>query len=56
MQGEHSSQARFLGMIMIYEDLIPADYLRRKLSAAVGLSVVSQLVSDCYCPDNGRPS
>jgi len=54
MQGEHSSQNSFFGMI--YEDLVPADHLLRKLSAAVDFSFVSALVSDCYCPDNGRPS
>jgi len=28
----------------------------RKLAAAVDFSFVSDLVRDCYCPDNGRPS
>ena len=32
MQGEHSSQSSFFGMI--YEELIPADYLLRKLTVA----------------------
>jgi len=41
---------------MIYDELIPTDHLLRKLTAAVDLSFVSDLVSDCYCPDNGRPS
>ena len=54
MQEEHSPQASFLGMI--YDELIPADHLLRKLAAAVDLSFVSELVGDCYCPDNGRPS
>ena len=54
MQGEHSKQNSFFGMI--YEDLIPPDHLLRKLAAAVDLSFVSETVSDCYCPDNGRPS
>ena len=54
MQGEHGSPSSFFGMI--YEDLIPADHLLRKLAVAVDLSLVAQLVSDCYCPDNGRPS
>ena len=54
MQGEHSSQSSFFGMI--YEELIPADHLLRELSAAVDFSFVSELVKDCYCPDNGRPS
>ena len=53
MQGEHSAQGSFFGMI--YE-LIPADHLLRQLAAAVDLSFVSETVSDCYCPDNGRPS
>ena len=39
---------------MIYEELIPTDHLLRKLTTAVDLSFVSDLVSDCYCPDNGR--
>ncbi len=54
MQGEHSKQSSFFDMI--YEELIPADHLLCKLAAAVDLSFVSGLVSDCYCPDNGRPS
>jgi len=53
MQGEHSSQNSFFGMI--YEELIPADHLLCKLAAMVDFSLVSELVSDCYCPDNGRP-
>ena len=51
MQGEYSSQSSFFGMI--YEDLIPADHLLRKLAVAVDLSFVAKLVSDCYCPDKG---
>ena len=54
MQGEHSSQNSFFGMI--YGELIPADHLLCKLAAAVDLSFVTETVSDCYCPDNGRPS
>ncbi len=54
MQGEHTRQASFFGMI--YEDLIPADHPLRQLAAAVDFSFVSDLVSDCYCSDNGRPS
>ena len=47
---------------MIYDELVPEDacilpdHLLRKLAAAVDLGFVSDLVSDCYCPDNGRPS
>ena len=44
-QGEHSRQSSFFGLI--YEDLIPADHLLRKLSAAVDFSFVSELVGDC---------
>ena len=35
MQGEHSSQNSFFGMI--YEELVPADHLLRKLAAKVDL-------------------
>ena len=51
MQGEHTRQASFFGMI--YEELIRADHLLRKLAAAVGLTFVSETVGDCYCPDKG---
>jgi len=54
MQGEHSSQNSFFGMN--YEELIAADHLLRKLAAAVDLGLVAEIVSDCYYPDNGRPS
>jgi hypothetical protein len=54
MQGENSTQSSFFGMI--YDELIPADHLVRKVSATVDFTFVSGLVSDCYCPDNnGRP-
>jgi len=53
-QGEDSSQSSFFGMI--YGELIPTDHLQRKLAAAVDLSFVSETVSDCCCPDNGRPA
>jgi len=43
MQGQHSRQSSFSGII--YEDLIPAEHLLRKLSAAVDLSFVSETVS-----------
>ena len=54
MQGKHSKQSSFFGMI--YEDLIPADHLLCRLAATVDFSFVSELVGDCYCPDKGRPS
>jgi len=41
MQGQHSAQSSFFGMI--YEELIPADHLLRKLSATVGFSFVSEV-------------
>jgi len=54
MQGEHSSESSFFGMI--YDELVPADHLLRRLASAVDFGFVGELVSDCYCPDNGRPS
>ena len=54
MQGEHSSQNSFFGMI--YEDLIPADHLLCRLVAAVDFSFVSVLVGDCYyCGELAEP-
>lgn len=54
MQGQHSRQSSFFGLI--YERLVPPDHLLRRIAAAVDLGSVTELVSDCYCPDNGRPS
>jgi transposase len=54
MQEQHGIQSSLLAMI--YDELIPCDHLLRPLSPTVDLSPVPDLVSDCYCPDNGRPS
>jgi len=54
MQGQHSPQGSFFGMI--YDELVPAEHLLCRIAAAVDLAFVSGLVRDCYCPDNGRPS
>lgn len=54
MQGQHSSQSSFFGLI--YDRLVPADHLLRQISDSVDFAFVSDLVRDCYCPDNGRPS
>ncbi len=63
MQGQHSRrrakaamatarrQNSFFGMM--YERLTPADHLLRRIAAAVDFGFVSELVSDCYCPDKG---
>lgn len=51
MHGEHSNQNNFFGMI--YEDLIPADHLLRKLASAMDFGFVCEVVSDCYCSDKG---
>ncbi len=54
VQGQQSVQLNFFATI--YEELIASDHLLRRLSEAVDFSSVEPLVSDCYCPDNGRPS
>jgi len=54
VQGQQSAQLNFFATI--YEELIPSDHLLRRLSEAVDFSFVQSLLSDCYCPDNGRPS
>ena len=40
---------------MIYDELVPADHLLRRIAATVDFDFVSELVGDCYCLDNGRP-
>jgi len=45
MQGQHSSQSSFFGLI--HERLVPANYLLCNLAAAVEFGFVSELVSDC---------
>ena len=47
MQGEHSKQSSFFGMI--HEELIPADHLLCKLAAAVDFGFVSHLARRCAC-------
>jgi len=54
MQGQHSPQSSFFALI--YDRLVPADHLLRRIAAAVDFAFVTDLVRDCYCPDNGRPS
>jgi IS5 family transposase len=54
MQGQHSSQGSFFGMI--YDELVGPNHLLRRIAASVDFGFVSELVGDCYCPDNGRPS
>jgi len=38
------------------EDLMPEDHILRKIDKAIDFSFIYDLVSGCYCPDNGRPS
>ncbi len=54
MQGEHSSQSSFFGMV--HKELIPADQLLCKMAVTMDFSFVCKLRSDCYCPGNGHPS
>jgi len=54
MQGQHSPQSSFFGMI--YDELVPPSHLLRRIAATVDFDFVSELVGDCYCLDNGRPS
>ncbi len=37
------------------EDLVPEDHILRQIDEAVDFSFIRDVVSDCYCPDNGRP-
>jgi len=54
MQGHHSSQSSFFGMI--YDELVPPEHLLCRIAATVDFDFVSELVRECYCPDTGRPS
>ena len=45
MQGQHSGPSSFCGLL--YERLVPPDHLLRRIAAAVDLSFVTELVSDC---------
>jgi len=54
MQGRQSSQSSFFAMV--YDELISADHLLRRLSTAVDFCLLPDMVSDCYCADNGRAS
>lgn len=42
--------------IVCMEELIPRDYLLRKIDSVVDFNYVYDLVEDLYCKDNGRPS
>jgi|WetSurMetagenome_2_1015567.scaffolds.fasta_scaffold14022_3 IS5 family transposase len=48
-------QASFLGN-WIYDRIVPADHLLRKINAVVDFSFVNDLVRDRYTPDFGRPA
>ncbi len=37
------------------EDVVPQDHILRQIDKVVDFSFVRDVVSDCYCPDNGRP-
>jgi len=54
MQGQHSSQSSFFGMI--YDELVPPEHLLCGIAATVDFDFVPELVRECYCPANGRPS
>jgi IS5 family transposase len=41
---------------MIYDELVAPEHLLRRIAATVDFAFVSELVGECYCPDNGRPS
>jgi transposase len=37
------------------DQLVPNDYLLRKIDAAVDFSFIHDRVAGLYCPENGRP-
>jgi transposase len=50
-----SPQASFYGSYL-YDKIVPADHLLRKINQVVDFSFVSDLVKDRYTPDFGRPA
>ena len=50
-----SSQSSFYGSYL-YDKIVPADHLLRKINQVVDFSFVNELVKDCYTPDFGRPA
>jgi transposase len=50
-----SPQASFYGSYL-YDKIIPADHLLRKINQVVDFSFVNDLVKDKYTPDFGRPA
>jgi transposase len=50
-----SPQVSFYGSYL-YDRIVPADHLLRKINAVVDFSFVHELVKDRYTPDFGRPA
>ena len=50
-----SSQSSFYGSYL-YDKIVPADHLLRKINQVVDFSFVNDLVKDRYTPDFGRPA
>ncbi len=50
-----SPQSSFYGSYL-YDRIVPADHLLRKINAVVDFSFVNDLVKDRYTPDFGRPA
>jgi transposase len=50
-----SPQASFYGSYL-YDRIIPADHLLRKINEVVDFSFIRELVKDRYTPDFGRPA
>lgn len=51
-----SNENRGQSEIVYIEDLVPKDYLLRKIDAAVDFTKIYEIVKDLYCKDNGRPN
>jgi len=49
---QERSQMEFFSI----EGFIPKEHLLRKIDSAIDFTHIYEIVSDLYCPDNGRPS
>jgi hypothetical protein len=41
--------------IITLEELVPQDYLLRKIDKFISFDFIRDKVRPCYCPDNSRP-
>lgn len=56
MLNKQQAEGRYQISAFSLDELVPKDHLVRKIENAIDFSFIYDLVADCYCHDNGRPS